>query len=91
MLLARWRSLQRSHGMLRDVDEARGQLRHVSELSAGWHQGGLGACEFCGVRSGPRVLIAGAPEVWRLCDDCAEALAAGDSELSDRVWNVRNR
>ena len=34
----------------------------MRELSAGWHQGGPGACELCGAECGNRVLIDAAPE-----------------------------
>lgn len=90
ILPARGRARQRSHGVLAVVDEAEGQRRDVSELSAQWHQGGMGTCELCGVQSGNRVLIIRTADVWRLCDDCAESVMTGDTQLgamaAARAW-----
>ena len=86
---ARGRAAQCSHGAITGVDEADGHRQDATELSVRWHEGGLGACELCGVPSGNRALIVGTAAVWRLCDDCAEHLMTGDVDLGDRIWAHR--
>lgn len=77
------------HGMLTGLREADGHRRDATASSVGWHQGGFGLCELCGDRSDNRVLIVWTAAVWRLCDDCAESVIAGDTKIRDPNWDGR--